>query len=399
MRILIADKFPEQGLAHLREAGHAAEFWPDLTAEELPDAIGEAEILVVRSTRVTADTIEHAGELALIVRAGAGTNTIDKESAAARAIHVSNVPGRNAVAVAELTLGLILAIDRRIPDNVADLRAGVWNKAAYSKGEGLMGRALGIVGAGAIGMAVATRAAAFGLTLHSISKPRREATEERMADLDFTFHPSLEALAEAVDILSFHVPAAPDTAHLVNEELLSRLRPGSVLINTSRADVVDEKALLDALNIKDLWVGLDVFDDEPGSGSGEISSALAAHPRVYGTHHIGASTAQAQAAVAAGTLEVIDAFSAGLVINCVNLQPHVPDTTRITVRHQDVVGVLAGILTVIRDAGLNVENMTNQVFQGARAAAATLDLKGTVPPDLLDRLHETSDVIHARINT
>ena len=399
MRILIADKFPEAGLAHLRETGHTVDFRPSLGTDDLPEAIGDAQVLVVRSTRVTAETIARADELALIVRAGAGTNTIDKEAAAGRAIHVSNVPGRNAIAVAELTLGLILSIDRRIPDNVADLRVGTWNKAAYSKGAGLKGRRLGIVGVGAIGMAVAHRAAAFELSLHAVSKPRRPATSEAMADLDFTFHPSLAALAGAVDILSFHVPATADTRRLVDGELLSHLQPGSILINTSRADVVDEAALLEALDVKDLWAGLDVFADEPGSGSGVIASALAAHPRVVGTHHIGASTAQAQGAVAEGTLEVIDAFAAGRVLNCVNLAPQVPDTTSITVRHADVVGVLAGILMVIRDAGINVENMSNQVFQGARAATATLDLKGTVTPELLGRLHDIPEVIHARVNT
>lgn len=399
MRILIADKFPEHGLAHLREAGHAVDFQPDLTGETLGEAAGDAEILVVRSTEVSAETIERAPSLALIVRAGAGTNTIDKAAAASKAIHVSNVPGRNAVAVAELTLGLILAIDRRIPDNVSDLRSSVWNKTLYSKGIGIMGRKLGIVGAGAIGMAVATRANAFGLRLHAVSKPRREATEERMADLDFTFHPSLHDLAAAVDILSFHVPATSETRHLVDADLLSALRPGAVLINTSRADVVDEEALLKALESGDLWVGVDVFADEPGSGSGEVSSALAAHPRVYGTHHIGASTAQAQQAVADGALEVIDAFAAGEIINCVNLQPRVPDTTSLTVRHLDKVGVLAAILMEIRDAGINVENMNNRVFQGAKAATATLDLKAQVSPELLARLQAIPEVIHARVNT
>lgn len=399
MRILIADKFPETGLAHLREAGHTVDFQPDLTGETLPGAVGDAEILVVRSTPVGADTIEQAASLSLIVRAGAGTNTIDKAAAADKAIHVSNVPGRNAIAVAELTLGLILAIDRRIPDNVADLRSGVWNKGTYSKGTGIMGRKLGIVGAGAIGMAVATRADAFGLHLHAISKPRDEATDERMAELGFTFHPSLQEMAAAVDILTFHVPATADTRHLVDAGLLAGLRPGSVLINTSRADVVDEEAVLKALETEDLWVGLDVFEDEPGGGSGEITSALAAHPRVYGTHHIGASTAQAQAAVAEGTLEVIDAFAAGVVMNCVNLQPHFPDTTSVTIRHLDRVGVLAAILMEIRDAGINVENMNNRVFQGATAATATLDLKGAVPPELLDRVRAIPEVIQARVNT
>lgn len=399
MRILVADKFPDSGLAHLQSQNHDVEFRPDLTGEDLPAAIGAAEVLIVRSTKVSAETLEAATSLALVVRAGAGTNTIDKQAAADRAVYVSNVPGRNAIAVAELTLGLILAIDRRIPDNVADLRSSSWNKATYSKGTGLLGRSLGIVGVGAIGLAVATRAAAFGLQLHAVDKPRDPVTAERMEELGFTVHASLAAMAGSVDILSFHVPATADTRNLLDAELLEAVRPGTVILNTSRADVVDEAALLSVIDKKELWVGLDVFAGEPPTGRGDITSPLVGHDRVYGTHHIGASTAQAQAAVATGVLEVIDAFADGEIVNCVNLQPRVPDTTRIAVRHKDRVGVLAAILMFIRDAGINVEHMSNLVFQGAEAASATLDLKGTIEPDLLARLAEIPDVIYARRTT
>jgi D-3-phosphoglycerate dehydrogenase len=399
MRILVADAFPESGLEHLTGGGHQVDYQPALSGEDVGAALDGIEVLVVRSTRVDAGALEHGTDLSLIVRAGAGTNTIDKAAAAARAVYVSNVPGRNAVAVAELTMGLILAIDRQIPDNVADLRAGAWNKRRYSGGAGLLGRRLGIVGLGAIGRAVAVRAASFGLALHGLEKPRHATTRRALEDLGFVLHPDLAALAASVDILSFHVPASPETRHLVDTDLLATLAPGSVLINTSRADVVDEAALLLALDTGDLWAGLDVFADEPAGGEGTIQSALARHPRVYGTHHIGASTAQAQDAVAEGVLEVIDAFAGGTVLNCVNLQPHVPDTTRITVRHRDRVGVLASVLMHIRDAGLNVEHMSNLVFQGAEAASATMDLKGPVTAELLERLAELPDVIHARRNT
>ncbi|MDH3540779.1 MAG: NAD(P)-binding domain-containing protein [Acidimicrobiia bacterium] len=398
MRILIADKFPEEGLEHLRLQGHEVTFDPDLTGPDLVAAVPGHDVLVVRSTKVEAEVIAAADSLSLIVRAGAGTNTIDKQAAAARAIYVSNVPGQNAVAVAELTLGLILAIDRRIPDNVVDLRADIWNKAAYSKASGLMGRRLGVVGMGAIGLAVALRAAAFGLELHTLDKRRDAATAERVDELGFELHADLPTLAASVDILSFHVPATSDTRHLVNAALLSVLRPGTVLINTSRADVVDEPALLAAIDERDLWVGVDVLADEPSAGTGEVRSALARHPRVYATHHIGASTAQAQQAVAAGVLEVVDAFDTGTVLNCVNLQPRVPDTTTITVRHRDRVGVLANLLMLIRDADINVKTMSNLVFQGQEAATATLDLKGAITEDLLDQLRALPNVFHVRIN-
>jgi D-3-phosphoglycerate dehydrogenase len=398
MHILVADKFPESGLEYLRSRGHEVTFNPDLSGPDLATAVPGQDVLIVRSTKVTAEVLEAADSLSLIVRAGAGTNTIDKQAAAARAIHVSNVPGRNAVAVAELTLGLILSIDRRIPDNVSDLRAHTWNKASYSKGSGLMGRTLGIVGMGAIGLAVASRAAAFGLQLHALDKGRDAVTTERMDELGFQLHADLRTLAASVDILSFHVPATSDTKHLVNAALLAAVRPGTVIINTSRADVVDEPALLAAIDERDLWVGVDVLENEPSSGTGEVSSDLAEHPRVYATHHIGASTAQAQAAVAAGVLEVVDAFAAGTILNSVNLQPRVPDTTTITVRHRDRVGVLANLLTLIRDADINVKTMSNLVFQGQEAATATLDLKGSVTDELLSQMRSLPNVFHVRIN-
>ncbi len=398
MRILVADSFPASGLEHLGTQGHDVSFQPALSGDGLVAALPGFDVLVVRSTEVPAAAIENADDLALIIRAGAGTNTIDKRAAAGRAIYVSNVPGRNAVAVAELTLGLILAIDRRIPDNVTDLRAQTWNKSMYSEGLGLLGRSLGIVGLGAIGLEVAERAASFGLILHALDKPRDRATKARMEDLDFVLHTDLLGLASEIDILTFHVPATAETVQLVDGAVLAALRPGATLINTSRADIIDEEALLAVLDAKNLWVGLDVFADEPSTGDGTIRSALAAHPRVYGTHHIGASTAQAQASVAEGVLEIIDAFATGTILNCVNLQPRVPDTTSITVRHHDRVGVLAEVLTRIRDAGINVEHMSNLVFQGAEAASATLDLKGSVDAELLARLVEIPDVIHARMN-
>lgn len=396
MKILIADKFPEDAVAHLEGRGHDVTTEPNLQGDDLTAALAGVQILIVRSTKVTADVLTGGTDLALIIRAGAGTNTIDKQAAADRGVFVANVPGRNAIAVAELTLGLILSIDRRIPDNVGDLRAGVWNKKSYSKGEGLKGRRLGIVGLGAIGLEVATRAAAFGLTLVGIDKPRSPRTTELLDDLGFEFVPDLVSLAAGVDIITFHVPATADTKHLVDAELLSAMRPGTVIINTSRADVLDEQAVLDFLDAKDLWVGLDVFEDEPSSSEARVSSALAQHPRVYATHHIGASTQQAQDAVAQGVLEVVEAFERGDIINCVNLESEIPGTITVTIRHLDRVGVLANLLSVIRDAGLNVEQMTNRILQGAKAASATIAVRGDWTPDIADRLRAVNDVISVR---
>ena len=319
MRILLADAFPQPHLERLRRQGHECEFAPALTGEDLPGVISGFDVLVVRSTRVETAALEAAESLRLVVRAGAGTNTIDTSRARELGVDVCNVPGANALAVAELTLGLIISADRRIPDNVADLRSGTWNKKGYSRARGLFGRSLGIVGAGAIGMAVAERAAAFGMRIQVIASPRRgDAARARLAAVGALELPSLAALAERSDFLSLHVPGGAQTKGLVNRDILARMRPGAVLVNTSRSDVVDEPSLIEALDANGIRAVVDVYDGEPASGEGRFDSALARHPNVYGTHHIGASTEQAQLAVADGVLSVIAAFVDGKVINCVN---------------------------------------------------------------------------------
>lgn len=321
MKILFADKFPEHYLNRLQDLGHECSYQPDLAAEDLPANIPGFDALVVRSTRVEAPVLTAADSLGIVIRAGAGTNTIDKDAAAEKHVRVCNVPGRNALAVAELTMGLLLAIDRNIPDNVADLRAGRWNKKKYSVAEGLYGRSIGIVGLGAIGLAVAERAAAFGMPVHVIGKPGRpEDVSRRLAAMTAVETASLEQLAERCDVLSFHVPASPETKGMVNEDLLSRMKPGSIVINTARGDLVDEQALIQAMDAKGIRAGIDVYLDEPAAAQGEFDSALARHPNVYGTHHIGASTAQAQNAVAEGVVEIIDAFDQGRILHCVNLE-------------------------------------------------------------------------------
>jgi D-3-phosphoglycerate dehydrogenase len=394
VRVLFADSVDPTTLETLSARGHDVVFEPKLSANDLPARIPGAEVLVVRSTRVTSATIEAADELELIVRAGAGTNTIDVDAASAVGIYVTNVPGRNAIAVAELTMGLLLAIDRRIPDNVADLRAGRWNKATYSKAGGVYGRTIGVVGLGDIGFAVAERAAAFGLRVIAVRKDRDAEVEERIAELGIELVDSLEELVSTADVVTIHVPAAPDTVSMFDGELLDRMKPGAILLNTSRADVVDGAALLEAIEANGLRVGLDVYPDEPGSGTADWSSKLAQHPNVVGTHHIGASTEQAQRAVADGVVEIIDAFVRGEILNCVNLAPTRLGTNTLHVRHLDRVGVLARVFDILRKADLNVEQMENRIFEGRNAAVATIEVVGDVGPDLMTALEALPHVLH-----
>ena len=397
MRILFSDGLSEAAVERLRAGGDVCILKPSVTAEDLPAHVAGFDVLVVRSTRVTAEAIEAGTNLGLVVRAGAGTNTIDCQRASQLGVFVCSVPGRNAIAVAELTLGLMFAIDRHIADAAADVRAGQWNKKAYSKARGLHGATLGIIGMGAIGLEVARRAAACGLRVVAEDKPRPHDVRQRISDIGVQALPDRASVLAASDIVSLHVPGGPETAGMVDAEFLAAMKPDSVLINTARGEVVNEGALLAALDSTDMRAGIDVFADEPATGDGPVDSALARHPKVIATHHIGASTRQAQEAVAEGTAEVIEAYRSGSVINCVNLEQAPKRTATLSVRHYDRVGVLAAVLQELRRRRLNVATMHNRIFAGSVAAVATIDVAGSIDGHLLDAVRALPDVIQVSV--
>lgn len=332
MRVLIADKFEQSGIDGLKALGCEVVNEPDLTEQTLVEAIASKapEILVVRSTKVVEAAM--GPSLKLIVRAGAGVNTIDVKAATERHIQVGNCPGKNSIAVAELAMALLLSLDRRIPDAVADLRAGKWNKKEYSKARGLYGLTMGILGTGAIACEVMTRAAAFGLHLVVWSRRfnglDRAMTAAEAADLGLghavrlaPIHlaPSPADVASRCDILSIHLALAPETKHLVNAAVLSKLKPGSFVINTARGEVVDHAALAAAIKERKLRVGLDVFAVEPAAATAEFTDPIVKEPGVYGTHHIGASTDQAQEAIAAEAVRIVKVWKeTGRAPNAVN---------------------------------------------------------------------------------
>src|SRR6266849_8024417 len=261
MLVLIADKFEQSGRDGLQAIGCEISFQPDLKDDALIKAIGKAkpDVLVVRGTKVTEPMLA-AGPLKLIVRAGAGYNTIDVAAASRRGIYVSNCPGKNAIAVAELAFALLLSLDRRVPDNVADLRAGTWNKKEYSKARGLYGRTLGLLGYGNIGQEMAKRGHAFGMPIVVWSR-RFSTGREQVAiePIPMQLAGSPAEVAERSDVLSVHLALNADTQGLVNAAVLDRLRPGSYFINTARGEVVDYAALERAVRERDVRVGLDVF--------------------------------------------------------------------------------------------------------------------------------------------
>jgi D-3-phosphoglycerate dehydrogenase len=396
VKILIIDAFSEAHLAAFAQLGLTVVYEPTLGADELPEKIGDASIVVARSKEIRAAAIERASALALIVRAGAGVNTIDVKTASANGIYVANCPGKNAIAVAELTMALLLALDRRIPDQVRDLRAGTWNKKEYGKADGLYGRTLGVVGTGAIGREVIRRARAFGMPVVAWS---RSLDDARAAELGVERMRTVPELCGRADAVTLHVALAPETRGLIGEAALARMKPRTMLINAARAEVVDAAALARAIAEKQLRVATDVFDEEPKSATGAFGDALGKSAGVYGTHHVGASTHQAQQAIADETVRIVRAFvERGEVPNCVNLATKSPAAFQLLVRHLDKVGVLAEVLGAIRRHNINVEEMENTIFEGAHAASAKIRLGARPPPELLDEIRgKLADVLHVDV--
>jgi len=395
MKILLADKLHKKAVEAFgalpgAEVINKPSLGPDDLGAELPGV----EILVVRSTKVTAAALQKADKLGLIIRAGSGVNTIDVETASSRGIYVTNCPGKNATAVAELAVTLILALERQLADNVIELRGGKWNKGRFSVATGLKGKTVGIVGMGQIGQETIERLKGFGVRILAWS---RSLTPEKAASMGVEYVKDLLELAGRCDIVSLHLALSSDTRGLISREFLSRMPTGAFLINTSRAEVVDNAALLEMMNEKGLRYGSDVFEAEPSGKEAAYDNAVARHPNCYGTHHIGASTDQAEVETGLEAVRIAEAFVLGSPIpNCVNLRKAPTEGYALTVRHEDRVGVLAGVFNILKEHGLNVQEMENQIFSGAKAASARVLLDSPVPAAALASLTKVEGVLHVR---
>jgi D-3-phosphoglycerate dehydrogenase len=394
MRVLVADKFEQSGLDGLAALGCEVSCEPGLKDQALAARVAEfkPDVLIVRSTKV-GEPVLAAGPLKLVVRAGAGYNTIDVAAASHRGIYVSNCPGKNSIAVAELAFALILALDRRIADNVISLRAGAWNKGEFSKSRGLFGRTLALLGVGNIGSQMIPRAKAFGMHVAAWS---RSLSAEKADALGVELRNSPREAAATADVVSVHLALTPETRGLCDAGFFAAMKKGAYFINTARGELVDEEALQSAIREKGVRAGLDVFAEEPAGATGEFTSKIAQTPAIYGTHHIGASTEEAQEAIAAEAVRIVRMFQeTGKVPNVVNLSRKTPATCALVVRHLDRPGVLAAVLDAISAAKINVQEMENVVFEGASAAVArinlesipteaTLELVRTANPDILE---------------
>ena len=393
MRVLIAEKFEKVGVDGLKDLGCEVIHNPDVSAEDLPAMMRaiDPDVLIVRGKKVSGDALKAGTRVSLVIRAGAGVDSIDVKAASGLGVFVANCPGKNSIAVAELVMGLICACDRRLPDQTADLRAGKWNKKEYGKARGLYGRTLGVVGLGPIGREVIKRAQAFGMKVVAWS---RSLTTEQAEAMGVAYCQNPIEVARLSDVVSVNVAANAETKNLVNAEFLKVMKPGAYLINTSRGSVVDEAALLKAIDEKGIRCGLDVFQNEPGEPVGAFSSEIARHGNVYGTHHIGASTDEAQIAVAHEVIRIMSCYiDSGEVHNCVNRLARSSATHVLSVRHRNRPGVLSHVFKVLADEAINVEEVENIIYHGAEATCAKVHLDGCPKEDTVQRIRSGNENI------
>lgn len=324
MRVLIADKLESEAVAAIRALPGVSEvrFEPDASPETMAGLVEGAQptVLIVRSTKVPAAAIQASDSIRIIVRAGAGYDNIDVAAASGKGVAVCNCPGMNAVAVAEIAIGHLIALDRRVVEQTTELRAGRWNKGEFAKARGLKGLRLLVVGAGAIGLEVVTRAQAFGMRVAVQSRHFDEA-QGRALGVEIVGGGRSELLAALpqFDAVSMHVPATDETRGMCDAAFFDAMKPGAYFINTSRGEVVDEPALVNAAKAKGLRVGVDVYRNQPSAKSADWTTPLASIPGVSLTHHCGASTDQAQRAVGEEVVRIVHRFAdSGEALHCVN---------------------------------------------------------------------------------
>jgi D-3-phosphoglycerate dehydrogenase / 2-oxoglutarate reductase len=396
MKVLIVDKLSPETVTELEKLGCTVEVRSDLNADNLAGAVADVGVLVVRSTKVTAKTIEAARQLSLIIRAGAGVDTIDLAAASAKGVYVANCPGKNTLAVAELAVGLMIAADRRIVDASAALRNGQWKKKEFGKSRGLAGRTLGIIGFGAIGRAVWQRATALGMK--TVTWSPLDLTPEQAKELGIGYMNSVEEVAAVADVVTIHCALTPETKHLAGKKFFDAMKPGAILVNTSRGPLVDTAALRTAIAAKKIRVGMDVFEGEPAGGEAEFTDKeLAA--MVTCTPHIGASTDQAADAIAAETVRIVKVFlETGRPAGTVNLCSTTPATHRLVIRHLNRVGVLAKVLDGLRQENINVEDMDNTIFADAKAACCSMLLDHAPSGKLVDAIRGNENVMNVMLS-
>jgi len=394
--LLIADSLDKKAVDLLKAEGYDVRMDPKITEESLAQEIVDANVLIVRSKKVNAAAIDAAKSLGCIIRAGAGYNTIDYVHAAEKGIFVCNTPGMNNDAVAELAFGHILACDRCITTNTQHLRNAEWRKALFLKCEGLRHRKLGIIGRGNIAKSVCRIAKGFEMDIIMYSP---HLTPAEAKEMGVEYAASINDVAAVSDAVTVHIAYNKnENFHLFGADFFSHMKNGAIFVNTSRGEVVDTEAMLNAIKEKNLKVGVDVYEGEPAKSNCELPEKLTelAKQVTSCTCHIGASTNEAGDRIADETVRVATTFiKTGEALNCVNLAKKVEATGVLTVRHT---GVLDKIVACVAKNNAQCLTVSNKILAGSKAQIATIVFKMENPACFKSEVIAIEGVIGASCN-
>lgn len=386
-RILVADFLPPQDLAPLVDHGYIVDFGRDIgiTQENLPQRIGEYDALIVRSdTRVTPQVLAGAERLQIVVRAGVGVDNIEVAPATERGIIVLNTPDANTRSAAELTMGLLFAVARHIPQADRELREGKWTRV-QNKGVELSGKTLALIGFGNVGSQVAEMAKGTNMRVVAYDP---FPNEERAKAMGVELVSLEEALAQG-DFTSVHIPLIAQTRHLINAERIASMKDGAVLLNVSRGGIVDEIALVAALNLGKLSAAaLDVYEGEP-----DVRPEVRDHPKIVHTPHLGASTEEAQIRVTeAAVQQLVNHFEGKALYGAVNAPRIAPEILELLRPHTEV-AYLVGYLAVAISDGKSVREVQVE-YAGDIAGNDTRPLRASVVRGLFATTEEHVNLVN-----
>ena len=389
MKILISDPLSDEGIKILKEV---KEFQVDIKTELKPDElkaiIKDYQALIVRSaTKVTPEIINAAVNLKVIGRAGVGLDNVDLESATNRGIIVMNTPAGNTISTAEHTMSMILALSRNIPNADLSLKSGEWKRSKFM-GVELYGKTLGVLGLGRIGTEVSKRSASFGMKIIAydpfLSKEVANQLGIEVVELSELFRRS--------DYITVHAPLTEETRHIISDKEIALMKPGIRLVNCARGGIIDEAALLKALDSsKVAGAALDVFEKEPP----DFSSPLLKHKKVVLTPHLGASTEEAQVNVAIEVCESVrDALLGKGIRNAANFPCLAQEVCQILqpyINLSEKLGMLAGQLFEGRVSSLKIQ-YTGEIIKNDLSSLTMAIVKGILSPVL----QETVNYINAK---
>jgi len=396
MKILVACTLPEDALQELRSLASETIYRPDLTAEQMPELVGDVSVLIVGRTRVSPEVIAAGRSLEMIVRVGTNTSNIAVDEASAQGVFVCNCPHKDAIAVAELALGLLLALDRRLPEHIAAQQRGGRTELPAGDALGLAGRTLGVVGFGPVGQAIARRAQGFDMSVLAWSPT---LTPELAAAHRVGFCAWPRELARQSDMVAVHAPQQEVDDFLVDAEFLRNMREGAYLVYIGHPAALDESALVEIAPRRKLRFAYDTHAPHVAdSDAGRFRSRLRELPDVIGTHHLADRTRQAREATAVEAVRVVREFLvSGQALNCVNLLARSPATWQLALRLRDTVGVMAAVMDHIRADGINAQEITSRVFAGARAAACVIALDERPSSEALSAIRNLDGVLHLEL--